>query len=148
MHPVSSSPPRRLIGSLFAVLLVLVLVGSFVVLWSRIHQDNSSSTTLSQSSAGLYAAYNTSLYKFDARTGTVSWQYQAADKQQVFGTSPVVANNAVYISTGNTLYALKMSFTRKMAKNTKAPSGFKPKTPIFCLLAALRATHPPRLWRA
>jgi outer membrane protein assembly factor BamB len=48
--------------------------------------------------------YNTKIDKFDAHTGSLSWQYDT--QNSTLNTAPTVAGNNVFISTGNTLYVI------------------------------------------
>jgi outer membrane protein assembly factor BamB len=95
---------RLIIGGII-LLLVAILAGVGIANLSR-REVVGAPTPTAATSSGIYTAYETTVYKFDARTGALLWHYQTANRYSVFSTVPTVVGNSVYISTGNALYAL------------------------------------------
>jgi eukaryotic-like serine/threonine-protein kinase len=97
---------RLAVGTII-LLLVVILVGIGIVNLSR-HEVAGvvAAPTIVYPAAGIYTAYETTVYKFDARTGAAVWKYQTDNRYSILANAPTVVGNSVYISTGNALYVL------------------------------------------
>lgn len=102
-----------MLKSLVAILVLAIIVGSIVAVvhFARIDGSTSSSFGVSNSciqknSVGIYAAYASTVYKFNIQTGAIRWKYDTKKPMKPFSVAPTVVGNHVYISSGNALYAL------------------------------------------
>ena len=84
---------RRRIGTIVAILFIMLLVGSLVIALNLVRQRNSSLASASQ--LGVYVGSGDGiLYKLDAKSGSLIW-HQQIDGSQI-PASPAVAVGVVY----------------------------------------------------
>jgi outer membrane protein assembly factor BamB len=119
------SSQRRFIESIAAVLIVAILVGSLALVLNSIHQSQQGATYTNLPPApGIYTASDTTVYKYDARTGAPSWQYTSgANWLNLFYSAPKVVGNSVYAPSNNGLYMLnastgKLQWKQQWTENT------------------------------
>lgn len=105
------SSQRKFIESVAAVLIVAILVGSLAVVLNSIHQSQQGAFyTNSSPVAGIYTVSDTTVYKFDARTGVPVWQYNSkANWLNFFYSTPTIVGDSVYAPSNNGLFVLNAS---------------------------------------
>ena len=85
--------PRRRIGTIVAILFIMLLVGSLVIVLNLVRRSNSSLASASQ--LGVYVGSGDGiLYKLDAKSGSLIWHQQIDGSQMP--ASPAEAVGVVY----------------------------------------------------
>lgn len=120
MEKRQKRPLWQVVGTLVAVLLVVILVGSMIIVTQVARQTHQTTvghqnTTPGTSTPGqtqaqyLYAAAGTNLYKLDLQSGKIQWQYHTGDDLNTHNidSTPAIIGNTVYIvDQSGTLYAI------------------------------------------